>query len=355
MKILVVIPSLGGGGAERVVSLLTTEWAKRHQVLIALFDASRLDYPYGGRIVDLGLPASSGLARKSFNVLLRTKRLMDVLRRERPDRIFAFMESANFPSIAAAAFSNCLDRLWVSVRNNPAHMSLISRAVMPFLYRLPRRVIAISKGVKQELESMHIPAGRISTILNPVVVRDSPDRVQSSIASVPDQFILAAGRLVRQKGFDRLLTAFDRISHNELQLVILGEGLERANLARQACELGIGDRVHLPGRVSEIDCWYRNAECFVLSSRYEGLGNVLLEAMANGCPVVSFDCPYGPSELIEDGENGLLVLDGDVNALASAISRVRTDERLRLDLATKGLESVAKFSVAKTAARWLAQ
>ena len=353
MKILVVVPSLRGGGAERVVSLLTTEWAKHHEVLIVLFDSSSLDYPYGGRIIDLQLPASDTVIKKVFNAGARLTRLIGVLRRERPDRVFSFMESANFPTVAAAALSSYLDRLWVSVRISPACKPLFFRILISVLYRLPARIVALSEGVKQALESLSLPGDRISVIYNPVILRRSQNSALGSKPPLDNRFILAAGRLVMQKGFDRLLTAFQRLDRPELHLAILGEGPEREKLIHQACELGIGNRVHFPGRVSDVDSWYRTAECFVLSSRYEGLGNVLLEAMANRCPVVSFDCPYGPSELIKDGENGHLIPEGNTEALAAAISRLLANEGFRIALATKGMKSVSDFNVETIATQWL--
>ena len=322
-----------------MVSHLTAEWAKEHQVLIALFDSSRVDYSYGGSIIDMQLPASTSFAKKFLNVGLRSKQIRDLLRYERPDRVFTFMESASFPTIAAAALSNYLDKLWISVHVNPKHKPAFLRFAISVLYHLPNRIVAVSKGVKQALESLKLPGDRISVIYNPVIVREPRNNIHDlTKLDLKNPFILAAGRLVRQKGFDQLLSAFQRLNHPELHLAILGEGPERKNLIQQARELRIRDRVHFPGRVKDIEPWYRHAQCFVLSSRYEGWGNVLLEAMANGCPVASFDCPYGPSEMIDNDRNGLLVSDQDVDALSSAVNRLLSDEYLRQRLSNNGRE-----------------
>ncbi len=171
---------------------------------------------------------------------------------------------------------------------------------------------------------------------------------------MPYPFVLGVGRLAYEKGFERLLEAFSRIRPPGVHLVILGEGPERANLIKRAKELGIEEYVHLPGFVTDVDTWYRHAECFVLSSRHEGWGMVLTEAMDNSCPVVSFDCNYGPSEILEGGANGLLVPEGDVEGLAKAMERVLKDGALRRDLAAKGMERAKMFDVKKIAPRWLA-
>lgn len=168
MKIIVVVPALGQGGVERVVSLLTTEWAKRHRVLIVRFDGSRPPaWPFGGETLDLRLPPARHPARKLLNAGLRALRLAALFRRARPARIIAFTESANFAAIVAATVTGQLDRLQISTRVDPATKPPAHRALMPLLYRLPARIVAVSAGVKQGLEAMHIPSKRITVIYNP--------------------------------------------------------------------------------------------------------------------------------------------------------------------------------------------
>ena len=354
MNILVVIPTLQGGGAERVVSLLTQEWAKSHRVSIALFDASRIAYDYGGQIVDLRAPGSANPLKKAYNSVARAARIMGLLRREQPDLVISFLEGANFPAIVAAALTGYLGRLSVSVRNDPTHLPTIYRSLLPRLYRLPARVVAVSDGVRHGLESMGVSAAKMSFIPNPVVVGDSQAAASRPAPPLPHPFVLGVGRLVHQKGFERLLEAFGRIRPPGVHLVILGDGPERASLVERAEELEIEEYFHLPGRVSDVETWYRHAECFVLSSRYEGWPNVLMEAIANGCPAVSFDCNYGASEILEGSAYGLLVPEGDVEALAAAMGRVLNDEALRRDLAARGMERARMFDVRGIAARWLA-
>ncbi len=355
MKIFVVIPNLlAGGGAERVVSVLTKEWAKSHHVMLMLFDASGQIYDYGGQIVDLRLPASDNPIRKAWNVGARAMRLIGLLRRECPDRVISFMEGANFPTIVAAALAGYLDRLYVSVHNNPASFLLVFRVLLSYLYHLPVGVIAVSEGVKRGLEAMGVPTTKISVIPNPIARTDRQAIEHKSVSPITDHFILGVGRLVWQKGFDRLLVTFRRLNQSDLHLVILGEGKERLALINLAHELGIEERVYFPGRVADVETWYRQAACFVLSSRHEGWPLVLMEAMANGCPVVSFDCQYGPSEIIEDSESGLLVAEGDVEGLTKAIARVLDDETLRRNLVVKGMERVKAFDIKEIALRWLA-
>ena len=358
MQILTLVPTLRNGGAERVVSNLTREWAKSHRVTIVLFDASDPRYEHGGRIVDFGLrlpmsdhPLKSLKKVGSVGVLL--VRLIHLLRQEQPDRIFSFMEQSNFVAIIAAALTGYLDRLHVSVRVNPSWLPSMHRILLRYLYRLPAQVIAVSEGVKRELESMQVPTTRISVIPNPIAKPDGQVIEPRSRSPLTNRFILGVGRLHQQKGFDRLLAAYRGLGQPELHLVILGEGEQRRTLVSSAQELGVAERVHFPGWVTEVETWYRNAACFVLSSRFEGWPNVLVEAMANGCPVVSFDCQYGPSEIIEDGRNGLLVPEGDVEGLTMAMARVVDDEALRRNLVIKGLERTRAFDIEEIALCWL--
>ena len=359
MKILVVLPKVGGYGVQRVVSLLSREWAKSHEITIAHFEALKPSFDYGGQTVDLlapilSFPYNPFHLRGAYNICLRAARLVRLIRREHPDRIISFMESANVPAIIASALTGRLPRLIVSVRGNPAEFPPRQRFLMLLLYRLPARVIAVSEGVKRGLAPIcRLPTERISFIPNPIIVKNAQDAARETTPPLPERYVLGVGRLEPQKGFERLLRAFHRLDRPALHLAILGEGAERTDLLRLACELGLETRLHLPGRVADVETWYRHAACFVLSSRYEGWPNVLGEALANGCPVVSFDCDYGPSEILEDGKYGLLAPEGDVAALTGAIARVLDDDALRRDLAAKGPERMRTFNPDKIASRWL--
>ena len=352
MRIVVVISSLSRGGAERVVSILTREWAKCHHVIIGLFDGAHQAYEHGGRVIDLRLPPLRSPLKRAFRVGARSIELVRLYQRERPDRIVSFMENANTPAIAAAALTGFLDRLCVSVRNNPSMMEAPYRVLIPWLYRVPGRVVAPSEGVKEGLEEMGVPAEKLLTIPNPVVTRSVA--TAGTPSPFPKSFILGIGRLHAQKGFDRLLRAFSNVDSRDLNLVILGEGQERTALISLAKTLGIRQRAHLPGAVSNIGAWYQHAQCFVLSSNYEGWPNVLVEAMAHGCPVVSFDCRYGPAEICEGGKSGLLVAQDDIKALTTAITRVVSDSALRGRLSMEGRKRAKTFAVEKIAPRWLA-
>ena len=351
MRILIVINSLRRGGAERVVSTLSREWTKSHHVTVAVFDSSRRAYDCAARMVDLHLPARPDLLHKAGTAVARSIRLIETFRRLRPDLIVTFMESANFPAIVAAFVTGLADCLRISVRSNPSMFAASHRALIPFLYRVPRMVIAPSRQLADELGRMGVPPGKLATIPNPVVIRQVEPLASGS--PFPHRFIMGAGRLRVAKGFDRLLAAFSRLGRRDVHLVVLGDGSERRRLVGLADALGVAPLVHFPGAVQDIGVWYRHAECFILSSRYEGWPNVLAEAMANGCPVVSYSCRYGPEEIIQDGHSGLLVDEGDIDGLRDAILRVMECVPLRNRLADAARKRVREFAVERIAPRWL--
>jgi glycosyltransferase involved in cell wall biosynthesis len=162
------------------------------------------------------------------------------------------------------------------------------------------------------------------------------------------------GRYVYQKGFDLLLQAWAKIekNHSDWQMAIYGDG-NREPYEQQMKELGIDSgRCHLNGPTADIQKEYVNSSVFVFSSRFEGFGMVLVEAMACGLPVVSFACPCGPKDIVKDGDDGLLVENGNLNALTDSLIRLMGDADLRRRMAANGIKNVQRFSMMHIAERW---
>ncbi len=357
-RVLVVAPNLRHGGAQRIVATLSAEWARQgHEVTVAVFDDHGAHYAVAGELISLARPARPGMLAKAAGVWARTRDLAALIRAQAPDRIVSFMESANYPTTLACAQVGRLADLTVSVRDNPASFPRAFRRSLPIVYRWPGRVVAISAGVAQALVEMGVPAARIETITNPLdveaIAADARAPLPAAVAGA-GPFVLAAGRLVPQKGFDLLIAAFAAIAGEVPErLVIMGEGPERARLEAQARAAGLGDRVLLPGRLANPFPCMAHARAFVLSSRHEGWGNVLAEALAVGCPAVAFDCPYGPAELIGGPEHGVLVPPGDVAALADALLGLLADPERQAALRAAGPRRCAAFAPALSARRWL--
>jgi GalNAc-alpha-(1->4)-GalNAc-alpha-(1->3)-diNAcBac-PP-undecaprenol alpha-1,4-N-acetyl-D-galactosaminyltransferase len=192
-------------------------------------------------------------------------------------------------------------------------------------------------------------------IPNPVGTSEAQPLSDQHPAAEPNQKrIVAMGRLIPVKGFDRLLSAFADLAqkHGEWQLVILGEGELRVDLEQQIASLGLNGRVQLGGFVSNPFAIFQDSAFFVLSSRSEGFPYALLEAMSFGLPAVAMDCAAGPREIIRDGIDGILVAQGDVKALAAAMDHLMSDPDARRRLAARAPEVLDRFGLDKVTAQW---
>jgi glycosyltransferase involved in cell wall biosynthesis len=174
-------------------------------------------------------------------------------------------------------------------------------------------------------------------------------------ADLSARHVLAAGRLTPQKGFDLLVEAWAELAsaHSDWTLRICGKGSLRKDLRRQIARSGLGDSIELPG-ARDVDEEMRNASIFVLSSRYEGFPLVLLEAMSAGMAVVAFDCPTGPGEIIRNGENGILVPDGDAVGLSEGIRTMIEHEELRRRCAEAAIKTARGYTIEVIGPRWKA-
>jgi glycosyltransferase involved in cell wall biosynthesis len=250
-------------------------------------------------------------------------------------------------------------RLVLRETNSPrarGDLGRLRRLAIGWVYRRADRLVALSHGVANELCAEYRVAGeRIAVIHNPVEVeRIARESAEARASSPPfakrGPAILAIGRLHRQKGFDLLLRAVASLGRPDLQLVILGEGAERPALQALGAQLGMGDRLYLPGFVPDVPRWLAHADMFVLASRWEGFGHVVVEAQAAGIPVIATDCPHGPRDVVREGETGLLVSPEDVPALAKAIARLLGDPGLRHRLAAEARTDCTRFAAKRIAA-----
>lgn len=340
-RIAVFLPSLHGGGAERVMVTLANGFAARGYrvdlVLAAAQGPYLQDVSPQVRIVDL----AAGRVIKALWPLAR------YLRRERPVALLSAMNHANVVAVLAHRLARVPCRLVVSEHTNLSTevarvQGLAARAVyalVPRLYPKADAVVAVSRDAAQDLERFaHLPAGSVQAIYNPFDL----DRIGRLAAEAPPHpwlqagesrpVVVAVGRLNEAKDFPTLLRAFAAMrGRHRARLMILGEGELRPELEALAQSLGLGaDDVQMPGFVRNPFAYLARAALFVLSSRWEGLPGVLVEAMACGVPVVSTDCPSGPREILEGGRWGRLVPVGDVAALAQAMEEVLTTPRQAL-------------------------
>jgi glycosyltransferase involved in cell wall biosynthesis len=267
-------------------------------------------------------------------MLGRLPSLARLLREGGPDVLLALGTQSNLAALWARRLRGARAAIAVSEHNT---LSVVARngrhafrrsypALVRRTYPEADAIIAVSDGVAADLaRAARIPRERIVEIQNPVVSAALIEKAREPLphgwlAPGGPPVVLAVGRLHRQKDFPTLLRAFARVAaQRPARLVVLGEGAERARLERLARELRVEADVALPGFVANPYAWMARAAVFVLSSAWEGFGNVLVEALACGCPVVSTDCPHGPAEILEQGALGPLVTVGDPRSLADAI------------------------------------
>ena len=337
----IYLPSLAGGGAERVMVTLANGIAARgYRVDLVLAKAVGpylADVSPTVRIIDLNVPR----VIKSLWPLVR------YLRSERPAVMLSAMDHANVVALLAKRLSMTDTRVVISERSTISVEAALARALtaravyalVPRLYPWADGIVAVSQDAARDLERFAgLPDGRVQAIYNPFDL----DRIQKlAVEPVPHPWlqpgqnrpvIVAIGRLTEQKDFTTLLRAFATMrSRIDARLMILGEGKLRAELTALAQSLTLGtEDFEMPGFVANPFAYLARAALFVLSSRWEGLPGVLIEALACGTPVVSTDCPSGPREILEGGRWGPLVPVGDVEALAQAMAEVLATPRATL-------------------------
>lgn len=362
MRILFFLYSLGSGGAERVTATLANYWARRGLAvgIVTLCGVEQDFYPLWESVerIPLGLAGSSStLSTALRSNLRRVRALRRVIRERRPDVVVAMGGTANV--LLALASAGLKHGVYIgSERIYPPRMPMgrFWEVQRRYLYRWLTAVVVQTEKVRQWVRQ-NTRARQVDLIPNPLqypLPTAEPRLAVHSVVPPQRQILLGAGRLDHQKGFDLLLQAFASVSaaHPDWHLVILGEGDMRSSLELLRGRLRLDERVSLPGRAGNLAEWYENSHLFVLSSRYEGFPNVLLEAMAYGLPSVSFDCDTGPADVVRHGVDGLLVPPENVEALAEALATLMTDEPMRLSLAQRATEVRERFSLPCVASQW---
>ena len=343
MRIAVFIHSLSAGGAQRRTVTLVNAFAERgHEVELVVVEADGvLSDTLSPQVTLVKLPGTSpanGAAhrqRRGRQVMRAIPSLARYLRDRRPD---VFLSAANHANVAALLarrrsgasvptvirVSNLLPQLGWGGPRPPRPLRWLA---IRLLFPTAASVVAVGYGVAEDLaKRAGIAEARIATIHNPITTPDvavlaRTDAPHPWLQETDPPVILAAGRLVAQKDFPTLIRAFKRLrGARSARLIILGSGPKRDDLLAHIDRLGLTDDVHLAGYVDNPLVWMARASLFVLSSAWEGLPGVLIEAMACGCPVVSTDCRSGPREILGHGAYGPLVPVGNDRTLADAMA-----------------------------------
>lgn len=344
MHIAIFIHNLATSGAQRRTVTLANAFADHgHKVDLVVVRGAQ-DEPCGlstkVRLVALnasGSAKATGRLGRAADVGMHIPALTRYLDGHGPDVLLSAANHVHNAALIARRLSRTKPPTVIRASNNVSKSCwneiclpkpfkwLVSRLVM----RWTDAVIAVSKGVADDIANQgQIRPERIQTIYNPTVTPDIMELADAPVAhpwleEKTEPVILAAGRLVPQKHYSCLIEAFAKLRQKRpCRLIIIGEGSERPKLSALAQRLGVAEHIDMPGHVENPFAWMSKASAFVVSSIWEGLPGVLIEAMACGCPVVSTDCESGPREILDNGSLGPLVPVGDAPALADAIADV---------------------------------
>ena len=324
--ITIFLASLRGGGAERSMLRLANNLAEKN-LKVDLVLAQK-DGVYFSEIS----PKVNLICLEAKRVLWSLPKLVKYLKQKQPTHLICALDYVNLIGLWARFIAGVSTRTIVTVRNTVSpqvNQSIKNRLIHRLIHHSYLRadsIVAISEGVADNLtNTFNLPRNLIKVIYNPAYTSNVLQQAKITLSHPwfsprEPPVILGVGRLTQQKDFPTLIKAFAIVQqYYSARLMILGEGEKRPQLEALIHELGLENKVSLPGFVENPFAYMAEAALFVLSSAWEGFGNVLVEAMAVGTPVVATHCQSGPEEILTRGKYGHLVPVGDVEALAKAI------------------------------------
>jgi glycosyltransferase involved in cell wall biosynthesis len=355
MKILLIISSLRGGGAERVMSTLANKWVtNNHKVHLISIDDGKSDfYKLDPRVSRRYLNQAKESSNIIHGFILNIKRIISLRRITSaisPDIVLSFLDSTNI--ISGLALVGTRFPLIVSERTDPfvRSIGIFRSLIRPFIYRnFANKVVLQTQQVAIKCQNRW-RLNNLCVLPNPV---SNFTKVQSDSSSI--KILLSVGSLYRGKGFDTLISAFSRIAfeYPEWILRIIGAGPEEVALKMLIMDYELVARVEMPGALTNVLDEYQKAEIFCIASRHEGFPNVLLEAIASGCACIATDCESGPRDILENGRLGILTPVNDVEALVDALKTLMKSPELRKQYGSHSQYVQEKYHIEKISQQWL--
>lgn len=379
----IMVWSLNAGGAERAAANLSKDLSDKYNVFILLFDAHNISYPYSGTIIDLESTIRTGIVGKLHEMVRRCVAISNAKRKYNIDLVISFMPNSNLYNVLTKGKGKSI----ISIRNTMSQKcdSFLEKKIITWCGRKADMTVSLSEGVRNDLiDNFGYKPNDVVTIYNSCDVSWFM-RESIEVDALIDEFdftrptIATVGRLTYQKGQWHLLRALKIVLQKipNCQLVIFGQGEKREQLESYAKHLGVTNHVHFLGYIKNHHKFLAKCDVFVFSSLFEGLGNVLLEALACGLPVISSDCPHGPREILDgklgEGKNkiyyanyGVLtpkfsMTDLDVNdneiedsdvMLAEAIEKLLSDSEMREHYIQQSKLRMEDFLPKTTKTRW---
>lgn len=333
------------GGTERMATLLANEFVKKHEVYIlsSQFQKGQVFYKLDEDVNHIPMPVSNG----KTGILKQINFIHHFIKLEKIDRIINVDIGMGFYGILATKGTNAKVITWEHANYYNNWESKIFPYFRKFAAKYSDALVVLTERDKENYKT-HIKTNvPIYVIPNPVSKHEFEYDIHSKI-------ILSAGQLLPIKGYDKAIQIAAKVlkKYPDWKWVICGEGPERQHLEQMIHQAGLENNVILPGAVKDMNKQYQQAAMFVLTSKMEGLPMVLLEAMAWGLPLISFDIMTGPSDIIIDEINGYLIEPDDTNAMADKIMNLINDERLRNQLSKQSQIQMDKFSLASIVDKW---
>jgi GalNAc-alpha-(1->4)-GalNAc-alpha-(1->3)-diNAcBac-PP-undecaprenol alpha-1,4-N-acetyl-D-galactosaminyltransferase len=351
MKIQICIGTLTAGGAERVVSILSREFVEQgHEVEILLYYDRPIHYDIDSRVK---ITIEESYIKKSYfskrNTLSHMIWHRRYVKKEKPDVIISFLAPFNMVNIVAMAGLKI--PLIVADRNDPSRVpeKRVIRLLRDFLYRFANGIVLQSENNRRYFP----PSVREKSVViyNPI---DLGKYAGAAINTNKEKNIVFVGRIIKQKNPLMLLEAFSNISKDfpEYKLIYYGEGDMRDTVFERAKELDLENKVYLPGAVKNVFKYIYRDSLYVMTSEYEGMPNALLEAMCIGLPVISTKVS-GATDVINNGENGMLIDCGSVYQLTKAMQKMLSDQYLRERSASEATKLTEKLSISEISNCWM--
>lgn len=358
-KIMFFLFSLSGGGAERtIINLINNLNREKYEVVLVLGSNKNNDY------IDLVNNRTDIKMLNCSKLRYCIVKLANLIRKENPDLLFSTINSNNLALLLAKIISFKKVPIIIREANNRTQsgtVTILNKVLTRILYNnIANKIVSLSKGVKRDLvDNFNIKKNKISVIYNPVEVDSIKKLAERSMKSklmeseTKEKVIISVGRLVEQKDFKTLLQAYSIVSKEvKSRLVILGKGPEEERLKELSKRLGISNKVSFLGFKKNPYKYIKKADLFVLSSKWEGFGHVIVESMVVGTPVISTNCKSGPKEIIGDDQYGLLVTVGVQKEMADKIITMLKSNEMSEKYKVQGRERAKKFDAVKIAKKY---
>lgn len=351
-KIAFVIPNLNQGGAERVLATLANRFAQDgSEISIITFDNGHSFYALDQSISIVPLDTTNkGFFSSILNAIKRTQQYIKSIRKIKPDVVISFMD---YPNVLCVLWNFIVNqKLIIAQRTDPVY-GILPRGFYTLRKLFYKKADAIALQTERSLkifEGLGIRLPKINSVIPNPLNEDCYDK------KIPtkENIILTVGRLSPEKQFDLLIDIFSKTDHKDWQLWIVGSGPEMDTLQKQVTNLGLSENIKLLGEQKNVKEYYQRSKVFTLTSRTEGYPNALCEAMANGCACISFDCDTGPSEIITNDINGILIENGNAMEFQKQLQSLMTDENKIAYLGFEALKIREALNIKNISEQWYA-